>query len=113
MKSWVKGLAGTYVEENHLLRGRYAKISTDDRGLYFFTEGRRPEVKKYNPRSEVDHLSISTDKEVVLLYNFDFIPPLFFFDILFSRVRMIFLDMKGTRPEVKKNIYPGVRDGSS
>ena len=101
------------VEENHLFRGRYAKISTDDRGLYFFTEGRRPEVKKYNPRSEVDHLSISTDKEVVLLYNFDFIPPLFFFDILFSRVRMIFLDMKGTRPEVKKNIYPGVRDGSS
>ena len=60
-----------YVEENHLLRGRYAKISTDDRGLYFFTEGRRPEVKKYNPRSEVDHLSISTDKEVVFLYNFD------------------------------------------
>ena len=51
-----------YVEENHLLRGRYAKISTDDRGLYFFTEGRRPEVKKYNPRSEVDHLSITTDK---------------------------------------------------
>ena len=35
------------MEENHLLRGRYAKISTDDRGLYFFTEGRRPEVKKY------------------------------------------------------------------
>ena len=62
---------GFYVEENHLLRGRYAKISTDDRGLYFFTEGRRPEVKKYNPRSEVDHLSISTDKEVVFLYNFD------------------------------------------
>ena len=69
----------SYVEENHLLRGRYAKISTDDRGLYFFTEGRRPEVKKYNPRSEVDHLSISTDKEVVLLYNFDFIPPPSFF----------------------------------
>ena len=61
----------SYEEENHLLRGRYAKISTDDRGLYFFTEGRRPEVKKYNPRSEVDHLSISTDKEVVFLYNFD------------------------------------------
>ena len=59
------------MEENHLLRGRYAKISTDDRGLYFFTEARRPEVKKYNPRSEVDHLGISTDKEVVFLYNFD------------------------------------------
>ena len=29
-----------YVEENHCLRGGYAKISTDDRGLYFFTEGR-------------------------------------------------------------------------
>ena len=61
-----------YVEENHLLRGVYPKISTDDRGVYFFTEGRRPEVKKYNPRSEVDHLRIYTDKEVVLLYNFDF-----------------------------------------
>ena len=36
----------SYVEENHLLRGGYAKISTDDRGFYFFTEGRRPEVKK-------------------------------------------------------------------
>ena len=33
-----------------------------------------PEVKKYNPRSEVDHLRIYTDKEVVLLYNFDFTP---------------------------------------
>ena len=51
-----------YVKENHLPGGGYAKISTDDRGLYFFTEGRRPEVKKYNPRSEVDHLSITTDK---------------------------------------------------
>ena len=30
----------SYVEENHLLRGVYAKISTDDRGIYFFTEGR-------------------------------------------------------------------------
>ena len=63
-----------YVEENYLLGGVYPKISTDDRGLYFFTEGRRPEVKKYNPRSEVDHLRIYTDKEVVLLHNFDF-PP--------------------------------------
>ena len=34
-----------FVEENHLFRGGYAKISTDDRGIYFFTEGRRPEVK--------------------------------------------------------------------
>ena len=64
----------SYVEENHLLRGGYAKIYTDDRGIYFFTEGRRPEVKKYIPRSEVDHLSIYTDKEVVLLYNFDLTP---------------------------------------
>ena len=44
--------------------------------------GRRPEVKKYNPGSEVDHLSISNDKEVVLLYYFDFI-PLFFSEIHF------------------------------
>ena len=29
-----------YVEENHLLGGVYAKISTYDRGIYFFTEGR-------------------------------------------------------------------------
>ena len=68
----------SYVEENHLLGGVYAKISTDDRGIYFFTEGRRPEVKKYIPRSEVDHLSIYTDEEVVFLHNFDLIPPLFF-----------------------------------
>ena len=55
----------------------------------------------------MDHLSISTDKEVVFLYNFDFIPPpSFFFEILFSQVRMIFLDMKGTRPEVKKIYTP-------
>ena len=82
-------------------------------GYIFLQRAEGPRLKKYNPRSEEDHLSISTDKEVVLLYNFDFIPPLFFFDILFSRVRMIFLDMKGTRPVVKKNIYPEVRDGSS
>ena len=29
-------------------------ISTADRGVFFFTEGRRPEVKKNTPRSEVD-----------------------------------------------------------
>ena len=29
-----------FVEDNHLLRGGYAKIYTDDRGIYFFTEGR-------------------------------------------------------------------------
>ena len=29
-----------FVEENHLLGGVYAKISTDDRGIYFFTKGR-------------------------------------------------------------------------
>ena len=46
-------------------------ISTDDRGIYFFTEGRRPEVKKYNPRSEVYYLCIYTDKEVVFLHNSD------------------------------------------
>ena len=56
---------GINVEENFLRRGRHAKISTDDRGLYFFAKGRGPEVKKYNQRSEVDHLRISTDKEVV------------------------------------------------
>ena len=44
-------------------------------GYIFIIEGRRLEVKKYNPRSEVDHLRIYTDKEVVLLYNFDFISP--------------------------------------
>ena len=44
-------------------------------GYIFLPRAVRPEVKKYNPRSEVDHLRIYTDKEVVLLYNFDFIPP--------------------------------------
>ena len=34
----------------------------------------------------MDHLGISTDKEVVLLYNFDFIPPPLFSEILFSHV---------------------------
>ena len=41
-------------------------------GYIFLPRAVRPEVKKYNPRSEVDHLSIYTDKEVVLLHNFDF-----------------------------------------
>ena len=36
-------------------------------GYIFLPRAVRPEVKKYNPRSEVDHLSIYTDKEVVLL----------------------------------------------
>ena len=54
-----------YVEETQLLGGLYAKISTDDRGIYFFTESCRPEVKKYIQRSEVYHLSIYTDEEVV------------------------------------------------
>ena len=44
-------------------------------GYIFFTEGRRPEVKKYIPRSEVDHLSIYTDEEVVFLHNFDILVP--------------------------------------
>ena len=50
-------------------------------GYIFLPRAVRPEVKKYNPRSEVDHLRIYTDKEVVLLYNFDFMspPPPFFF----------------------------------
>ena len=50
-------------------------------GYIFLPRAVRPEVKKYNPRSEVDHLSIYTDKEVVLLYNFDLIPspPIFFY----------------------------------
>ena len=43
-------------------------------GYIFLPRAVRPEVKKYNPRSEVDHLRIYTDKEVVLLYNFDFTP---------------------------------------
>ena len=29
-----------YVEDNHLFTAGYAQISTDDRGIYFFTEGR-------------------------------------------------------------------------
>ena len=35
-----KPVEAGYVEENYLLGGVYPKISTDDRGLYFFTEGR-------------------------------------------------------------------------
>ena len=31
------------------LGGVYAMIYTDDRGIYFFTEGRRPKVKKIYP----------------------------------------------------------------
>ena len=50
-------------------------------GYIFLPRAVRPEVKKYNPRSEVDHLRIYTDKEVVLLYNFDFIPPSILFEI--------------------------------
>ena len=55
-------------------------------GYIFLPRAVRPEVKKYNPRSEVDHLRIYTDKEVVLLYNFDFIsppPPPFFSEVHF------------------------------
>ena len=44
-------------------------------GYIFLPRAVRPEVKKYNPRSEVDHLRIYTDKEVVLLHNSDLIPP--------------------------------------
>ena len=44
-------------------------------GYIFLPRAVRPEVKKYIPRSEVDHLGITTDKEVVFLYNFRFTPP--------------------------------------
>ena len=58
-------------------------------GYIFLPRAVRPEVKKYNPRSEVDHLRIYTDKEVVLLYNFDFMPPpTFFFRSTFSYSRV-------------------------
>ena len=45
-------------------------------GYIFLPRAVRPEVKKYIPRSEVDHLSITTDKVVVFLYNFRFTPTL-------------------------------------
>ena len=41
-------------------------------GYIFLPRAVRPEVKKYNPRSELDHLRIYTNTEVVLLYNLDF-----------------------------------------
>ena len=49
-------------------------------GYIFLPRAVRPEVKKYNPRSEVYHLCIYTDKEVVFLHNPDFITllPQFF-----------------------------------
>ena len=43
-------------------------------GYIFLPRAVRPEVKKYNPRSEVYHLCIYTDKEVVFLHNSDLIP---------------------------------------
>ena len=51
-------LGGVYVEENYLIGGVYAKIYTDNLRIFFVTESRRPEVKKYIPRSEVDILHI-------------------------------------------------------
>ena len=54
-------------------------------GYIFLPRAVRPEVKKYIPRSEVDHLSIYTDKEVVLLYNFDLTPT---FSIFFLQIIM-------------------------
>ena len=96
--------------ENHLLIGGFPrgysawipeqpKISTDDRGL-------RPSVKKYNPRSEVDHFRIYTNKEVVLLYNFDFIPPpLFFFvgnTFFFPRRKLFFYNLEEQSQYVNK-----------
>ena len=44
-------------------------------GYIFLPRAVRPEVKKYNQRSEVYHLCIYTDKEVVFLHNSDLIPP--------------------------------------
>ena len=44
-------------------------------GYIFLPRAVRPEVKKYNPRSEVYHLCIYTDKEVVFLHNSDLISP--------------------------------------
>ena len=45
-------------------------------GYIFLLRAVRPEVKKYNPRSEVYHLCIYTDKEVVFLHNSDLNTPL-------------------------------------
>ena len=53
-------------------------------GYIFLPRAVRPEVKKYIPRSEVDDLSIYTDKEVVLLYNFDFTSTPFFRKYIFG-----------------------------
>ena len=44
-------------------------------GYIFLPRAVRPEVEKYNPRSEVYHLCIYTDKEVVFLHNSDLISP--------------------------------------
>ena len=69
-------------------------------GYIFLPRAVRPEVKKYIPRSEVDHLSIYTDKEVVFLYNFDFnlSPPSFFLTYFFFPSKELnFLDMNGPR----------------
>ena len=57
------------MEESHLLRDVYPNISMDDRGLYLFPEGRRVQLKKFIPKSDVDDLRIYTNKEVLLLYN--------------------------------------------
>ena len=56
------------MDENHFLTAFYAKISTDDREL-----------------SEVDHLSIYTEKDVILQFNFDFNPKPRIFCKVFSR----------------------------
>ena len=42
------------------------------KGHTFLLRAVRPEVKKYIPRSEVDHLRITTDQEVVFIHNYDF-----------------------------------------
>ena len=67
------------MEENHLLGGVYAKmIHLWPRDVFFL------------PRAY-------TDKEVVLLYNFDFTLPPFFRKYIFFQSRMcFFLQMKRT-----------------
>ena len=54
-------------------------------GYIFLPRAIRPAVKKYIPRSEVYHLGIYTDQEVVFLHNFDIPAPLSFFLIVNSQ----------------------------
>ena len=65
----------TYLEV-HMLR-----YQPKTEGYIFLPRAIRPEVKKYIPRSEVYHLGIYTDQEVVFLHNFDIPPPYPFFKL--------------------------------